>query len=77
MAEPLATPVITPVELLTVATPVLLEVHDPPVFPFEVNDVVAPIQTSCVPLNVPALGAAVTESVTVELLVVPHELVAV
>ena len=65
VAEPVATPVITPVELLTVAMPVLLDVHAPPLFPLEVNDVVAPIQTSWVPLRVPALGAAVTVTVRV------------
>jgi hypothetical protein len=65
VAEPAATPVIRPVELLTVATPVLPEVQAPPLFPLEVNDVVASIQTSCVPLRVPALGAAVTVTVRV------------
>ena len=65
VAEPAATPVIIPVELLTVAMPVLLDVQAPPLFPLEVNEVVAPIQTSCVPLRVPALGAAVTVTVRV------------
>jgi hypothetical protein len=65
VAEPVATPVITPVELLTVAMPVLLDVQVPPLFPLEVNDVFAPIQTSCVPLREPALGAAVTVTVRV------------
>lgn len=63
--EPVATPVITPVELFTVATPVLLDVQAPPAFPFDVNVVVALIQTSWVPLNVPAFGAAVTVTVRV------------
>ena len=65
MAEPAATPVITPVELLMVATPVLFEDQVPPLFPLEVNDVVAPIQTSWVPEREPALGAAVTVTVRV------------
>jgi hypothetical protein len=65
VAEPEATPVIKPVEPLTVATPVLFEDQVPPLFPLEVNDVVAPIQTSWVPLRVPALGAAVTVTVRV------------
>ena len=65
MAEPEATPIVNPVEPLTVATPVLFEDQVPPLFPLEVNDVVAPIQTSCVPLTVPALGAAVTVTVRV------------
>ena len=64
MAEPVATPVITPVELFTVATPVLLDVQAP-AFPLDVNVVVAPGQTSWVPLNVPAFGAAVTVTVRV------------
>ena len=64
VAEPAATPVITPVELLTVAMPVLLDVQAPPLFPLEVNDVVAPIQTSWVPEREPALGAAVTVTVS-------------
>ena len=72
MAEPAATPVITPVELLTVAMPVLLDVQVPPLFPLEVNDVVAPIQTSCVPLTVPALGEAVTVTVRVAVAFVEH-----
>jgi hypothetical protein len=77
VAEPEATPVITPVVLLTVALPVLLDVQVPPLFPLEVNDVVAPIQTSCVPLNVPALGAAVTVTVRVAVALVEQGEVAV
>lgn len=77
VAEPVATLVITPVELLTVAMPVLLDVHAPPLFPLEENDVVAPIQTSCVPLTVPALGAAVTVTVRVAVAFVEHGEVAV
>ena len=69
VAEPVATPVITPVELFTVATPVLLDVQAP-AFPLDVNVVVAPIQTSWVPLKVPALGAAVTVTVRVDVALV-------
>ena len=77
VAEPEATPVITPVELLMVAMPVLLDVQVPPLFPLEVNDVVAPIQTSCVPEREPALGAAVTVTVRVAVAVPVHGEVAV
>lgn len=77
VAEPAATPVIIPVEPLTVATPVLPDVQVPPLFPLEVNDVVAPTQTSCVPLTVPALGAAVTVTVRVAVAFVEHGEVAV
>jgi hypothetical protein len=77
VAVPAATPVTTPVELFTVATAVLLVVQAPPALPLLENVVVPATQMPCVPLTVPALAAAVTESVTVELLVVPQELVAV
>jgi hypothetical protein len=50
----------TPVELFTVATDVLLDDHAPPELPFEVNVVVPLTQIACVPLTVPALGAAAT-----------------
>ena len=65
VAVPAATPVITPDELFTVAMPVLFDVQAPPVFPLELNVVVAPGQTSWVPLNAPAFGAAVTVTVRV------------
>jgi hypothetical protein len=45
VAEPSATPVITPVDALTVAIAELPDVQVPPEFPFEVNNVVAPIHT--------------------------------
>jgi hypothetical protein len=60
VAVPAATPVTTPVELFTVATAALLVLHAPPVLPFEVKVVVPVPQMACVPLKVPALGAAVT-----------------
>ena len=65
MAVPAATPVTTPVELFTVATEALLVVQAPPVLPLEANVVVPLTQIACVPLNVPALGAAVTVIVPV------------
>ena len=64
IAVPAETPVITPVELLIVATPVLPEVHDSP-DSVELNIVVAPTQTVCVPLSVPTLGAEFTVTVLV------------
>ena len=60
LAVPEPTPVITPVELFTVATPAASELHVPPLFPFDVKVVVPPTQIDCVPLTVPALGGAVT-----------------
>ena len=65
VAVPAATPVTTPVVLFTVATAALLVVHAPPLVPFEVNVVLPVPQMVCVPLNVPALGAAVTVIVPV------------
>jgi hypothetical protein len=65
IAVPAATPVTTPVEALTEAMPVLPDVHVPPLAPFEVNVVVAPVQIACVPLSVPALDVAVTVTVRV------------
>ena len=51
---------ITPVELLIVATPVEPDVQAPPRLPSVVK-VVEPVeQIACVPLNVPAFGALVT-----------------
>jgi hypothetical protein len=58
VAVPAATPVTTPVEALTVAMPVLPEVHVPPLVPFVVNVVVEPEHIACVPLRVPALDGA-------------------
>ena len=59
------TAVITPVDELTVATAVVPDVHVPPVLPLLVNVVVPLGQMACVPLIVPALGAAVTVTVLV------------
>ena len=63
VAVPVETPVIIP-EAFTVATAVLLEVHAPPEFPFDVNEVVALTQTLAVPEIVPAFGVGVTVTVT-------------
>ena len=71
VAVPPETPVTTPVLLLTVAIPVALEVQAPPAFPFELNVVVPATQMFCVPLTVPAFGAAVTVIVPVAF-TVPH-----
>ncbi len=60
---PPATPVTTPDEL-TVAMPVLSEDQLPPDC-VEVNVVVDPAQTVCVPLKVPAFGGVVTVTVRV------------
>jgi len=56
---PATTGVITPVVEFTVAIVVALEVHDPPVFPFELNVVVLLVHNAWFPLIVPAFGAAV------------------
>jgi hypothetical protein len=62
---PAATPVTTPVLLLTVAIPVLFEVQAPPATPLDEKVVVPATQMFCVPLSVPAFGAAVTVTVLV------------
>ena len=64
VAVPAATPVTTPVDALTVAIPVAPLDHDPPA-DVDVKVVVPATQISCVPLNVPAKGAAVTVTVRV------------
>ncbi len=65
VAVPAATPVTTPVLLLTVAIPVLFEVQAPPALPFEEKVVVPATQMFCVPLTVPAFGVAETVTVLV------------
>ena len=64
IAVPAETPVITPDSLSIDATPVAFDDQTSPK-EVELNVVVAPTQTVCVPLNVPALGAAVTVTVLV------------
>jgi len=65
VAVPAATPVTTPVLLLTVAVPVAFDVQAPPAAPFDEKVVVPATQMFCVPLTVPAFGAAVTVTVLV------------
>lgn len=62
MADPAETPVICPLALLIEATPELLE-DQVPLLPLLANVTLAPTHTVCVPLSVPAEGAAVTVTV--------------
>ena len=64
VAVPAAKPVTTPVLLLTVAIPVLFEVQAPAA-PLDEKVVVPATQIFCIPLTVPAFGAAVTVTVLV------------
>jgi len=64
VAVPAATPVIKPDEALIVAIEVAEDDQEPPVT-VELNVVVNPVQTAWLPLNVPAVGAAVTVTVLV------------
>jgi hypothetical protein len=64
VAVPAATPVTTPVDEFTVAIPVAPLVHEPP-DDVDVKVVVPATQIACVPLKVPAKGAAVTVTVRV------------
>ena len=64
VVTPAATPLTTPVEILTVATAVLADVHAPPASPFDVKELVELAQTTCVPDKVPAFGVGVTVMVT-------------
>ena len=59
VAVPAATPVTTPVEAFTMATPTALLDQLPPLT-VEANVVVPATQMLCVPLSVPAVGATVT-----------------
>ena len=61
---PEATPVTTPVLASTVATPVLLDVHTPPVVAL-LNAVVDPTHTSVVPLIAATTGIGLTVTVVV------------
>ena len=60
IAVPAEMPAMAPVDALTVATAALLVDHAPPAEPLLVKVVLPPTQIACVPLTVPALGAAVT-----------------
>ena len=61
VAVPAAIPLIAPVDAFIVATPVLFELQLPPAT-VELKLVVPPTHIPCVPLKVPAVGAAVTVS---------------
>ena len=63
-AVPAATPVTDPVFVFTIATAGLLLLQLPPVA-VDVNVELDPTQIACVPLSVPAVGAAVTVTVLV------------
>ncbi len=65
VAVPAETPAMVPVDAFTVATAALLVDHVPPPEPLLLKVVLPPTQIPCVPLNVPALGAAVTVTVRV------------
>jgi hypothetical protein len=65
VAVPGVNPLIKPVAESTEATPVFELVHVPP-DTVELNVVVPPTHIACVPLKVPALGAALTVTVLVE-----------
>ena len=62
---PAATPVTRPFDAFTVATAALLVDQVPPPNPLLNKPVVPFTQIFCVPLTVPALGAAVTVTVRV------------
>ena len=70
VAVPAVTPVTTPVEAFTVATPVALLDHVPPIT-VDAKVVVPVTQMLCVPLSVPADGGAVTVMVPLAMLVPP------
>ena len=57
---PALTAVTSPVDALTVATAVLVLLHDPPVLPLLVYVAVDPIQSGDVPLTVPAVAFGLT-----------------
>ena len=62
---PAATGMITPVDAFIVALAVTDDVHVPPEDPSDVNVVVPLEHIACVPLTVPAFGAAVTVTIRV------------
>jgi uncharacterized membrane protein YagU involved in acid resistance len=75
VAVPAATPLISPVDALIVAIPVLPEVQLPPAT-VELKVLEPPTQILCVPLNVPADGAVVACVMIDELALVPQVLYA-
>ena len=66
---PALTPVITPVEGLTVATPVVPLVQVPPASPSDEKVVVELMLTVFVPLTVPASGCACNDKVLLPVVV--------
>ena len=60
IADPALTAVTRPDAAFTVATAVLLLLHEPPALPLLVYVAVAPIQSGDVPLTVPALAFGLT-----------------
>ena len=60
---PAESAVTAPVEAFTVATAVLLLLHEPPALPLLVYVAVAPIQSGDTPLTVPALAFGLTVKV--------------
>ena len=74
MAVPAPTAVTSPVDVLTVATNVLLLLQVPPASPLLAYVAVAPIQSGEVPVTVPVLPLAFTE-MDWDTVVVPHEVV--
>ena len=71
VTEPAFTPVTSPL-LLTVATAVLLLIHDPPDFASE-SCVVKPAHTVAVPVIAPTAGVALTV-IDLVLTIIPHTL---
>jgi hypothetical protein len=69
VAVPAATPVITPLDALTDAIPVLEELYVPPLV-VDVNVVVEPMHTVCVPVNAATVGRALTVADVVAALLV-------
>lgn len=63
LAVPAPTAVISPELAFTVATAVLLLLHDPPVVPLLVYEAVAPIQSGVAPLTIPAFPFGLTVNV--------------
>ena len=64
VATPTARPVINPEVELIVAIEAADDDHVPPV-EVDVNVVVNPVHIDCVPINIPAVGGAVTVTVLV------------
>ena len=68
---PAATPVTTPFVVFTVATELLLLLHEPPLFPLVLKTSVVPAHTAVPPLIVPAFNTGFTVKVP-DVDAVPH-----